>query len=274
MKFYYTFNSRLKKLSKKWYFWVIILFVWPILLFIWAILWSLNSIYTRDKKVSPFKTAGFWTLLLIIFLTLIGLTQKPTNNTATSHKSNYNQNKSHKISAKSSQKNNINSAKESKTTQKKAPTSQKSNNNSKIQSDFNSDVLQSLSEDQGFASGTLDENGNPLPEGQTREPNEQFAWSLGISKIEYYDAGTNGVKIYISSNATQNLTKNELLNVIKHAQKLASASIYTIGSKAEKYFDVNSDNNFVPYIVVVDESGREIGRSSAWDHSFEMKNIK
>ncbi|MCM0583516.1 hypothetical protein H9L19_06215 [Weissella diestrammenae] len=144
-----------------------------------------------------------------------------------------------------------------------------------IISKFNELIANHLSEDQGFATGKLDENGKALPEGETREPNTNFAWSTTINKIAYYDAGgTNGIKIYLTADAANVLNKPGILAVAKQAQFAAASQIF-IDYRLVNFFDLSTkDNPSLPFSVVCDQSGKEIGRSSALDKSLTLDSFK
>lgn len=76
------------------------------------------------------------------------------------------------------------SSKQVKTSESSSSESRESQSNSSSQSDgmissslqqqINEALLKNLTEDQGFALGKLAPNGQPLPDGQTREPNSSF----------------------------------------------------------------------------------------------------
>ncbi|WP_455647603.1 hypothetical protein, partial [Leuconostoc sp.] len=130
-----------------------------------------------------------------------------------------------------------------------------------LQQQINEDLLKILTEDQGFALGKLDPNGQPLPDGQTREPNDSFKWSLNISKMEYYDAGVNAIKVYFTEDAMNNLSKAEGLQVLQSAQNMASGVLLALSDsveeqeKIEKDFTLDQAHYMKPYIVAVDNNG-------------------
>lgn len=149
-----------------------------------------------------------------------------------------------------------------------------------LQQQINEDLLKSLTEDQGFALGKLDPNGQPLPDGQTREPNDSFKWSLNISKMEYYDAGVNAIKVYFTEDAMNNLSKAEGLQVLQSAQNMASGVLLALSDsveeqeKIEKDFTLDQAHYMKPFIVAVDNNGTEIARTSVWDNKFKAKDFR
>ncbi|MCM0582152.1 hypothetical protein H9L19_06645 [Weissella diestrammenae] len=162
----------------------------------------------------------------------------------------------------------------SKTSNKSDTESTKSVSDKKMVSKFNKLLVDHLTEDKGFATGKLDENGKELPDGQTKEPNINFAWSLYVNKIEYNYAGTEAIKVYLSKDAIDTLTKSEILEVAKKAQSAAASQIF-MDNKMVKFFDLNTkDNSNLTFTVVTDASGKEIGRSSALDNSLTLDSFK
>lgn len=149
-----------------------------------------------------------------------------------------------------------------------------------LQQQINEALLKSLTEDQGFALGKLDPNGQPLPDGQTREPNDSFKWSLNISKMEYYDAGVNAIKVYFTEDAMNNLSKAEGLQVLQSAQNMASGVLLALSDsveeqeKIEKDFTLDQAHYMKPFIVAVDNNGTEIARTGVWDNKFKAKDFR
>lgn len=149
-----------------------------------------------------------------------------------------------------------------------------------LQQQINEALLKSLTEDQGFALGKLDPNGQPLPDGQTREPNDSFKWSLNISKMEYYDAGVNAIKVYFTEDAMNNLSKAEGLQVLQSAQNMASGVLLALSDsveeqeKIEKDFTLDQAHYMKPFIMAVDNNGTEIARTGVWDNKFKAKDFR
>lgn len=82
----------------------------------------------------------------------------------------------------------------------------------------NKDIAAHLAEDQGFATGSLDKDGNPTENGN---PNTEFNWALFISKVEYNE---DGLDIYVNENFLS-LNKADRKEVINTAQSAAAAYI-------------------------------------------------
>lgn len=120
-------------------------------------------------------------------------------------------------SAQSSSKAKSSSKKESST-----KTSSASSSSSKKKTDsINDKLMKSLTEDQGFANGTLDENGNPTQNG-TKNP--QYNWATHVQKILWKD---NGIEVYIYD--ADNLTESQLTTVAQSAQSAATSVLYDNG---------------------------------------------
>lgn len=82
----------------------------------------------------------------------------------------------------------------------------------------NTDIAAHLAEDQGFATGSLDKDGNPTENGT---PNTEFNWSLFISKVEYNE---DGIDVYVNENFLA-LNKSDRKEVINTTQNAAAAYI-------------------------------------------------
>lgn len=115
-------------------------------------------------------------------------------------------------SAQSSSKAKSSSAKESST---------KTSSSKKKADSINTKLMESLTEDQGFANGTLDENGNPTQNG-TKNP--QYNWATHVQKILWKD---NGIEVYIYD--ADNLTESQLTTVAQSAQSAATSVLYDNG---------------------------------------------
>lgn len=141
-----------------------------------------------------------------------------------------------------------------------APSSEsiESSSESEIQSNtgnydaINAEIATHLSENQGFATGTLDANGNPTENGT---PNPNFNWSLVVDRIEY--AGTDGINVYVSDAFTQ-LSDDEKRQVAQTAQNAASAYI----GPAENWDDKKYQQGI---FTAIKNGGKTVGRSTAFD---------
>lgn len=245
-----------------------------VLIFLASIIWFFIAL-RKDKKTGGKTTRKTWYILIVaaISFVLIGLTGK---NQSKETNANLQQSVSKKTSSKV--------VKSSSSSVSKTSASSKSSSSVKtepLKSRINSALLKNLTEDQGFANGTLDENGKHLPNGETRTPNDTFTWSKSISKMAYYDAGTDAIKIYFTEDAMNNLSKSEGLKVAQSAQSMAAGTLLSDvaisdkeQSKIEKMFSLDATHKMKPYIVLCDNNGNEIARTSAWDNQFKSKDFQ
>ncbi|MCT3039475.1 hypothetical protein EFS27_09600 [Leuconostoc mesenteroides] len=245
-----------------------------VLIFLASIIWFFIAL-RKDKKTGGKTTRKTWYILIVAVISfmLIGSSAK-----------NKSKEKNTKSQQSSSKKSNSKVVKNSSSSVSKNSSSSKSSPSVKtepLKSRINSALLKHLTEDQGFANGTLDENGKPLPNGETRTPNDVFAWSKSISKMVYYDAGTDAIKIYFTEDAMKNLSKSEGLKVAQSAQSMAAGTLFSEvaestkeQNKIEKMFDLDTAHKMKPYVVLCDNNGNEIARTSAWDNQFKPKDFQ
>ena len=152
--------------------------------------------------------------------------------------------------AQSSSKAKSSSKKESsaKTSSSKKESSAKTSSSKKKADSINTKLMESLTEDQGFANGTLDENGNPTQNG-TKNP--QYNWATHVQKILWKD---NGIEVYIYD--ADNLTESQLTTVAQSAQSAATATLLTEGKISDKesiqgiHTTVYSGNNVIGHSKV------------------------
>ena len=103
--------------------------------------------------------------------------------------------------------------------------------------------MKSLTEDQGWANGTLDKDGNPVQNG---EKFPQFIWATHVQKILWKD---NGIEVYIYD--ADNLTESQLTTIAQSAQSAATATLLTEGKISDKesvqgiHTTVYSGNNVI-----------------------------
>ena len=102
--------------------------------------------------------------------------------------------------------------------------------------------MKSLTEDQGWANGTLDKDGNPVQNG---EKFPQFNWATHVQKILWKD---NGIEIYIYD--ADNLTESQLTTIAQSAQSAATATLLTEGKI--------SDNESTQGVHTTVYSGNEV----------------
>lgn len=128
----------------------------------------------------------------------------------------------------------------------KKESSTKTSSSKKKSDSINDKLMKSLTEDQGWANGTLDKDGNPVQNG---EKFPQFNWATHVQKILWKD---NGIEVYIYD--ADNLTESQLTTVAQSAQSEATAILLT----EEKI----SDNESVQGVHTTVYSGNEfIGHS-------------
>lgn len=148
-------------------------------------------------------------------------------------------------SAQSSSKAKSSSAKESsaKTSSSKKESSTKTSSSKKKSDSINDKLMKSLTEDQGWANGTLDKDGNPVQNG---EKFPQFNWATHVQKILWKD---NGIEVYIYD--ADNLTESQLTTIAQSAQSAATATLLTEGKISDKesvqgiHTTVYSGNNVI-----------------------------
>lgn len=147
-------------------------------------------------------------------------------------------------SAQSSSKAKSSSAKESsaKTSSSKKESLTKTSSSKKKSDSINDKLMKSLTEDQGWANGTLDKDGNPVQNG---EKFPQFNWATHVQKILWKD---NGIEVYIYD--ADNLTESQLTTVAQSAQSEATAILLT----EEKI----SDNESTQGVHTTVYSGNEV----------------
>lgn len=147
-------------------------------------------------------------------------------------------------SAQSSSKAKSSSKKESsaKTSSSKKESSTKTSSSKKKSDSINDKLMKSLTEDQGWANGTLDKDGNPVQNG---EKFPQFNWATHVQKILWKD---NGIEVYIYD--ADNLTESQLTTVAQSAQSAATATLLT----EEKI----SDNESTQGVHTTVYSGNEV----------------
>lgn len=126
-------------------------------------------------------------------------------------------------SAQSSSKAKSSSKKESsaKTSSSKKESSTKTSSSKKKSDSINDKLMKSLTEDQGWANGTLDKDGNPVQNG---EKFPQFNWATHVQKTLWKD---NGIEVYIYD--ADDLTESQLTTVAQSAQSAATATLLTEG---------------------------------------------
>lgn len=135
-----------------------------------------------------------------------------------------------------------------KTSSSKKESSTKTSSSKKKSDSINDKLMKSLTEDQGWANGTLDKDGNPVQNG---EKFPQFNWATHVQKILWKD---NGIEVYIYD--ADNLTESQLTTVAQSAQSAATATLLTEGKISDKesiqgiHTTVYSGNNVIGHSKV------------------------
>lgn len=126
-------------------------------------------------------------------------------------------------SAQSSSKAKSSSKKESsaKTSSSKKKSSTKTSSSKKKSDSINDKLMKSLTEDQGFANGTLDENGNPTQNG-TKNP--QYNWATHVERLLWRD---DNIEVYIAD--ADQLSNAQLTTIAQSAQSAATSVLYDDG---------------------------------------------
>lgn len=130
----------------------------------------------------------------------------------------------------------------------KEESSAKTSSSKKKSDSINDKLMKSLTEDQGWANGTLDKDGNPVQNG---EKFPQFNWATHVQKILWKD---NGIEVYIYD--ADNLTESQLTTVAQSAQSAATATLLTEGKISDKesiqgiHTTVYSGNNVIGHSKV------------------------
>lgn len=123
---------------------------------------------------------------------------------------------------------------------------------------INTEIIKRLEQYQGFALGTLDENGHPTENGT---PNSAFAWSVMVKRIEYSgfdnkDSGT--VTVYVN-NSFKGLSVNEKNQVALKSQNIA---IEIVGERYKYSMERYREGVFTR----VNCDGDNVGKSGFLNH--------
>nr|WP_278764724.1 hypothetical protein [Limosilactobacillus mucosae] len=211
------------------------------------IVWKLVLPDYHKKK---YVRMVLWSILALGFVSAGIQGPTPADKKAASSSSTQSSSKTKSSSAKESSKTKSSSKKESsaKTSSSKKESSTKTSSSKKKSDSINDKLMKSLTEDQGFANGTLDENGNPTQNG-TKNP--QYNWATHVQKILWKD---NGIEVYIYD--AENLTESQLTTVAQSAQSAATATLLTEGKISDKesiqgiHTTVYSGNNVIGHSKV------------------------
>lgn len=108
-----------------------------------------------------------------------------------------------------------------KTSNSKKESSTKTSSSKKKADSINTKLMESLTEDQGFANGTLDENGNPTQNG-TKNP--QYNWATHVERLLWRD---DNIEVYIAD--ADQLSNAQLTTIAQSAQSAATSVLYDDG---------------------------------------------
>lgn len=205
------------------------------------IVWKLVLPDYHKKK---YVRMVLWSILALGFVSAGIQGPTPADKKAASSSSAQSSSKTKSSSAKESSKTKSSSKEESstKTSSSKKESSTKTSSSKKKSDSINDKLMKSLTEDQGWANGTLDKDGNPVQNG---EKFPQFNWATHVQKILWKD---NGIEVYIYD--ADNLTESQLTTVAQSAQSEATAILLT----EEKI----SDNESTQGVHTTVYSGNEV----------------
>ena len=216
------------------------------------IVWKLVLPDYHKKK---YVRMVLWSVLALGFVSAGIQGPTPADKKAASSSSTQSSSKTRSSSAKESSKTKSSSKEESstktssskkesstKTSSSKKESSTKTSSSKKKSDSINDKLMKSLTEDQGWANGTLDKDGNPVQNG---EKFPQFNWATHVQKILWKD---NGIEVYIYD--ADNLTESQLTTVAQSAQSEATAILLT----EEKI----SDNESTQGVHTTVYSGNEV----------------
>lgn len=108
-----------------------------------------------------------------------------------------------------------------KTSSSKKESSTKTSSSKKKSDSINDKLMKSLTEDQGWANGTLDENGNPTQNG-TKNP--QYNWATHVERLLWRD---DNIEVYIAD--ADQLSNAQLTTIAQSAQSAATSVLYDDG---------------------------------------------
>lgn len=108
-----------------------------------------------------------------------------------------------------------------KTSNSKKESSTKASSSKKKSDSINDKLMKSLTEDQGWANGTLDENGNPTQNG-TKNP--QYNWATHVERLLWRD---DNIEVYIAD--ADQLSNAQLTTIAQSAQSAATSVLYDNG---------------------------------------------
>ena len=117
---------------------------------------------------------------------------------------------------------------------------------------INSEIMESLAQDQGFANGTLDENGNSTDSGT---PNANFAGYLAIDRMSYDSNDMLTIQVNENFNLLDDKTKTAAINQAQNMAVVAKGNHQKLST---------SEYGDKPY-TVVHLGSESVGRSKMTD---------
>lgn len=108
-----------------------------------------------------------------------------------------------------------------KTSNSKKESSTKASSSKKKSDSINDKLMKSLTENQGWANGMLDENGNPTQNG-TKNP--QYNWATHVERLLWRD---DNIEVYIAD--ADQLSNAQLTTIAQSAQSAATSVLYDNG---------------------------------------------
>lgn len=206
------------------------------------IVWKLVLPDYHKKK---YVRMVLWSILALDFV-LAGIQgPTPADKKATSSSNAQSSSKTKSSSAKESSTKTSSASSSNAQSSSKEESSTKTSSSKEESDSINDKLMKSLTEDQGWADGTLDKDGNPVQNG---EKFPQFNWATHVQKILWEDDGIEGIEIYIYD--ADNLTESQLTTVAHSAQSAALAVLFEEGKI--------SDNETIHGVYTTVYSGNDI----------------
>lgn len=168
-----------------------------------------------------------WSILALGFVSAGIQGPTPADKKAASSSSTQSSSKTKSSSAKESSKTKSSSKEESSTktssaSSSSAQSSSKAKSSSKKKaSSINSKLSDELALDQGWANGTLDNNGNPVQNG---ERHSEYNWATHVERLLWRD---DNIEVYIAD--ADQLSNAQLTTIAQSAQSAATSVLYDNG---------------------------------------------
>ncbi|MFZ2588125.1 hypothetical protein [Paucilactobacillus nenjiangensis] len=230
----------------------VILFIATI---VFLVAWLLSKI-THKPNFSTGKRTGIIAVAAIVFM-IIGVSTMPQSKKQNTQRKEAVAKSSSEASSKKESSSKQSSEKQvnSKSSSKKAIES-----SSKKLEAINSEIADQVAEGQGFAAGTLDENGNSTDSGT---PNAEFAGYLAVDSVTYNQAG--GITIQVNDNFSllDDATKTSEMN------KVQNMAVVAVGNHKKLSTQDYSDGLY----TAVHYGTQSVGHSKILDsHEYKWKD--